>query len=261
MPKGFSIETFPHIEERIWQLPEPKQLEMMGSNAAEYLRASNQVVRANLAKQEGKNLVSVVQIGDFIDYCPWPLAEEFKGFRLLECEQDGDHVRILGVAHANQAETKAYIKRYSQYKKNDHTHYFEIIDGQICLTPKYEAMRFALICKWRDFVHSQGGEIYDGPKTPSNTFCSKMTLASGSGENGLLDPATYHVCELHHAPKGSVKKFLAAFDLEITEKDQKYYASDAFGTFWCIGSEKMCYASLERVLALMIENNCQELLC
>ena len=261
VPKGFSIETFPHIEERVRQLPNIEIREMMGWNAAEYLRSINQVVRAQEAKEVGKNLVTIVQIGDFIDYCQYPIAQKFDGFRLLECYQKNDHVYIVGAAAATQKETKIYAKNLGEYKKNDHTNLFPVRDGQICISPKYEAMRFALLCKWREFVHAHGGEIYDGPEVPTKGFCAKISQCSGLGEYGLLDAATYHTCELHHAPEGAVKKFLESFGLEITEKEQKYYTSDAFGTFWCIGTEKMCYASLERLLALMIENNCQELLC
>ncbi|HPE85072.1 MAG TPA: hypothetical protein PLO43_02710 [Chlamydiales bacterium] len=262
IPKSFSKEAFPHIEERIFRLPAPKRMEMVGSNAAEYLRSSHQVLRADLAKSYGKNIVSMVQIGDFVDFCPFPCAETIGGLRLLDCEQEDDQVRIIGAAHETSAETKAYVKKYQTCKKNDHMRQFEVVDSEICWSQKHESMRFNLICKWRQWMHENGGQIYDGPKLPSNGFCGKMiSIEDGEGIAGLLDLPTALACQLHNPPPGAVEKFLSSFGLQITKNQEKFTTPDAYGTFWCIGTEKLCYASLERLYALMIENNCEELLC
>ena len=257
LPKGFSQEAFNHIEERIASFSSHKTMEMLGFNAADYLKSHHQVERAKIAKSHGKQLLPLIEIGDFIDLCLEPVADHLESLKLIEVNEAGDHYTLIGASFADAGELKAYLKRYKELKKCDHVDQFQIKNDLVCLDSENEQKRFDLICKWRKWVQENGGAIFDGPQESESGFSAKLSLQDdGQGLNGLLDAKKFWQGQLFNASEQRIDSFFKSIDLQVSKTADSWYAPDVYGTLWKVADRKTCPISFERFLALLIENNC-----
>lgn len=107
-------------------------LEMMRENAMMLFEHHGQPVKAQLVGQAHDNIVSILQIDQFYDYCPTSFGEstyEVSAFKILKIERtkrylseedEIDVVRIRGTAFFEKEDLKKYVKSLQLAKKVDH---------------------------------------------------------------------------------------------------------------------------------------------
>lgn len=162
-----------------------RSLEMMRENAANFFSHHGQSIQSSVALGIQENIISVVQIGDFYDYCPLPhlaSTDEVGAFKLLHVaerdyllsgiEEEGDDededeeveeevlmTRISGTAFPDQMALKQHLKRLDLAKKRDHKMlgsqmdlfvYSEEGDGDWIWFPRGACIRDIFIDWWRD---------------------------------------------------------------------------------------------------------------
>lgn len=254
MPGGITEESFSIIEDRVKTLQKQpvKFLEMIGSNAAEFLRHKHQMERAKQAKTN--NTLHLIQIGEFVDICYEPSYAPFDGYALLELNKNGHDVELIGCAHEDIVQTRDFVKNYPKYRKLDHTYQFTIIDGQIAFTPDQEQLYFDLICKWRKWVKDNGGVIYRGPKKPAGAWCATLKAIDGQeGFEGLLDTPFPTGGVLHQTPWSAIQAGALSLGLKTQEIKNAFYAFDVYGSPWKIADKNHFFTSIEKILALLLE--------
>lgn len=124
------------IEEKmrafIKQNIEVRALEMMREVAANYLTHHGQSIRAEIVRGVKENIVPIIQIGKFYDYCPPPYVsttrevEFFKIFKVekaihyLHNEDPIEVKRIQGTVSTDKQSLKKWVKALSAGKKSNH---------------------------------------------------------------------------------------------------------------------------------------------
>lgn len=129
--------ALPLLEEKMRGLTkqnlEIRALDMMREVASNYLEHKGQSLRARSAAHAKDNILSLIQIGDFCDYCQLPYIEhtgEAQFFKLVGIEEvvqyipDEDSVkvkRISGIVSFDKSSLKKEMKALQAGKKADHT--------------------------------------------------------------------------------------------------------------------------------------------
>ncbi|HEV8051876.1 MAG TPA: threonine--tRNA ligase [Parachlamydiaceae bacterium] len=129
--------ALPLIEEKMRgyakQNLEVKALDMMREVAANYLEHKGQSIRADAVRSAKENIVSLIQIGDFADYCQLPYiseAQEVESFKIFKIEpavcfipEEGmvDVKRIHGTVSTDKQSLKKLVKALQAGRKSDHT--------------------------------------------------------------------------------------------------------------------------------------------
>ncbi len=160
-----------HIEDqmiRIVQEARPiKKLEMMRENAATYLQHQKQPLRADAALEEAENIVSLIQIGSFLDLSAGEFPETTKAlnaFKLQGFESDGV-VRIYGTALDTRDELKKYLKQCKEAAKRDphilglKEGYFLPFEGEWIYLARSEPLLNKLKKIWEQ-EHTQFEKVY-----------------------------------------------------------------------------------------------------
>ncbi|MCP5492799.1 MAG: hypothetical protein H7A40_07160 [Chlamydiales bacterium] len=251
LPDGIGQDAITFIEERIPVIKKRpvKVFEMMGSNAASFLRHHHQMERAKQVDKQG--IAQIIQIGEFVDIYPYDVESNFKGYRILELIDHKTHIEIIGAAHESLDDTKHFAKHYKTYKQFDHTHKIQWHEGQPCYSGEQEELYFDLICRWRQWVKSNGGVLYQGPLIPKSAWSATLEVTSGGpGHEGLLDMHSPTSGKLNNAPMAAIEKGIESLGLKIVDKT---FAADAYGTLWQVADKNTFYTSIERIFALMIE--------
>ncbi|MBA3815805.1 MAG: hypothetical protein H0X29_04660 [Parachlamydiaceae bacterium] len=111
-----------------------RSLEMMRENAMMLFEHKGQSIKAHIVGEARENIVTILQIDHFYDYCPAPyIAEtsEVAAFKILKIEralhylsEEGeiDVVRIRGTAFFEKDLLKKHVKSIQAAKKVDHRH-------------------------------------------------------------------------------------------------------------------------------------------
>ncbi len=252
LPDGISQEAITYIEERVPSIQKRpvKVFEMMGSNAASFLRHHHQMERAKQVDKQG--IAQIIQIGEFVDIYPYDDVEtDFKGYRILELIDHKTHIELIGVAHENPEDSKHFVKHYKTYKAHDHANQIQWHNGQPCFSGEQEELYFSLICCWRQWVKDNGGSLYRGPLIPKKEWSATLAITPGGpGHEGLLDMHNATTACLNNAPMAAIEKGLDSLGLKIVDKT---FAPDAYGTLWQLADKNTFFTSIERVFALMIE--------
>lgn len=109
-----------------------RTLEMMRENAMMLFEHHGQPIKAQLVSQARENIVAILQIDQFYDYCPVLSIEktsEVSAFKILKIErtrcylsEEGeiDVVRIRGTGFFEKDNLKKYVKSLQLAKKVDH---------------------------------------------------------------------------------------------------------------------------------------------
>lgn len=129
--------ALPLIEEKMRGLAKQKlvvrPLEMMREVAVNYLQHKGQAIRAQEVAHAQDNIVSLIQIGDFCDWCPLPYindTQEAEFFKILTIApaisyvpQEGNIqvIRIQGVVTPDKQSLKKTVKGWQLSKKGNHT--------------------------------------------------------------------------------------------------------------------------------------------
>jgi len=112
---------------------EVKELDMMREVAANYLEHKGQPYRADEARAAKANILSLIQIGEFCDYCPQPYVKgtkELEFFKIFNVEKAVHYTsaqglidvkRIHGAVSTDKQSLKKLVKALQAGKKADHT--------------------------------------------------------------------------------------------------------------------------------------------
>ncbi len=107
-------------------------VEMMRENAAMLFEHKQQMIKADRIRESKDNIVSILQIDDFYDYCDclFPCEIQDVGtFKLFEAQSLRDYVknegkidlkRVHGTAFFSKQELKNFVKAHHSGKKRDH---------------------------------------------------------------------------------------------------------------------------------------------
>lgn len=155
-----------------------KSREMVRENAAEYFRYHNQIFKAEALADYPEGIVSLLQIGDFLDLAPLPHVtslNEIKALCLLSSStsqrrfQSGEEMAVTSIAgtvQRDQKDLKAFVKIMKDRRDTDHRllgRELELFildqDEKVCLwTPKGTVLRNHLLQCCRDEFEGLGYE-------------------------------------------------------------------------------------------------------
>jgi threonyl-tRNA synthetase len=129
--------ALPLIEEKMRgfakQDIEVRALDMMREVAVNFLEHKKQPLRADALRNANENIVSLIQIADFCDYCPLPFisgTKEVEHFKILKIEEVERFIpeegyvavkRVSGTVSSDKQSLKGLIKAIQAGKKVDHT--------------------------------------------------------------------------------------------------------------------------------------------
>lgn len=179
MDRPFSSEFLVFLEEKMRQNSKKnfsvQSSEMVASNASSYFASlGRRDLEERLSYQEG--LVSIVQIGDFVDLCSFPLPVNLSlisHFKLLEGISIAGGVRIVGCVFQEKEELKKFLKNRESLAQKGHLYLAQkehllkpTKKGWIWL-PQGEEMRHSLASFWRR-------EIVESGWVPISTPCRSL---------------------------------------------------------------------------------------
>ncbi len=119
---------------------EVRTLDMMRENAAQFFEHKEQPFIAQRVREARENIVSIFQVGEFHDYCPFPHIAETQdvgAFKLLNVEatthfllEEGvvPVIRIHGTAFPDTYALKKYLKTLVSGRKRDHRQLGKTLD-------------------------------------------------------------------------------------------------------------------------------------
>ncbi len=173
-PFAFKSDFIPLIEERMRLTLREKRavrsMEMMPSNAAALMQHRKQEIAAERLMQIQRATVPMLQIGDFIAYCPEPALEELSipFFKILEASPGRKTIRMVGAASFDKETLKEISKlplpsSQSHIKLASEMALCEPIDGSWMWRPNGEFLRHQLIQLWRHEVEKQNFNIISTP--------------------------------------------------------------------------------------------------
>lgn len=190
------------IEEKMRGLVKQKiavrTLEMMRENAAVMFEHREQPVKARMISEALDNIVTIVQINDFHDYCPPPYIEntgEIIAFKILKIEpvtrylpENGeiDVIRIRGAVFPELDHLKKYVKSIKSAKKVDHRLIGKTLDlyaqhdDASTLSwfwhPNGAKLRQALYDMWQEAHRKQHFEFLVSPSLVKKSLIKKAGL-------------------------------------------------------------------------------------
>lgn len=152
--------------------------EMLRRNAQEYFRHHRQHGKAEMLDLCHDTLVSLQQMGDYLDLAPLPHSKELKevkAFALAGIEASsrvlpsGERIRVLtisGVVQPDQKALKNYVKRLRAHQEGDHRtlgpamHLFALPDAASCLWRTQGAeLRNVILSWWRAQINALGARM------------------------------------------------------------------------------------------------------
>lgn len=178
---------------------EVKSLDMMRENAASFLEHKGQAIRAHQVRSAKENIVSLIQIGDFFDYCSPPYikeTQEVESFKIFNVEktvhylpEEGviDVKRIRGAVSFDKQNLKKLIKSIQLGKKVDHSKYskekrFFFLDKKISdlswiWEPRGQALKKVLIDWWEKEHKLQNFQIISTPPLVKESLTKKAATS------------------------------------------------------------------------------------
>ena len=165
-------QALPLIEERMRAIvnrgAEVVSREMLATNAAEYFRYRHQQVKADLLEQQGSQLISLLQLGEFLDLAPFPHVQEcgqLRAFRLLSVGEKNAKFQITGTIQTDERSLKSFIRRLKESREKGHCHLGRDLDlfslqaerSHVCLWhPKGELLRRLILDGWKTSMTALG---------------------------------------------------------------------------------------------------------
>ena len=172
-PFAFNSDFIPLIEERMRLILREQRavrpLEMMPSNAAALMQHRKQHLAAERLMQIPRATVPMLQIGDFVAYCPEPALEELTipFFKILEATGERA-IRVAGSASLDKETLKAVSRlplpsSQSHLKLASEMALCEPMNGSWVWRPNGEFLRHQLIELWRREIVKQNFNIISSP--------------------------------------------------------------------------------------------------
>jgi threonyl-tRNA synthetase len=182
-PFSFLSEFLPQLEEKMRRLLKQeglfKILEMIPSNAADLLKHHGQFLLAEEVASVERALVTLVQRGDFADWCEAPLLEEWDeryAFKLVEFYplllSDGQElIRVVGMLEEDKTALKAAVKKAPSFARGCHLNLLEeenlfapaLEEGCWSWLPRGEVMKKTLVQWWEEQMGHQNFELMTTP--------------------------------------------------------------------------------------------------
>jgi len=200
-PFQLSSDLLVLIEEKMVQIAKEKRgvkiLEMVPASASAFLEHKEQPLLAEAVKNSEDSLVTLLQMGEFVDHCDpafsWERCQQFKIFRLLETTQketyQGEPVtRLSGAAFETKDALKEFLKKRETFPQKDHLivgqdlDLFTLFEEGVLWHPRGEAMRSQFLHFWKGELAKQNFEILsttDLGKDLTANHC-KYFLAKGA---------------------------------------------------------------------------------
>lgn len=255
---SFREEFLVLIEERMRKIikekREIKKIEMVPVSAAGFLRHKGQPLRAEAAESSPDTLISLMQIGEHVDYQEFDFSEDVGivgSFKLLKFSEVGGATRILGTAFSSKEELKAALKEEISIEPCDHRK----IGEEMKLFAPVEDSGY-----WRwlpngDILRQQMLELL--PKT----FLRYVHDENAAGE-GMLDSRGYFLDQTTHLKEPLqfiVKLFKLCGIKKYRSVADQFLIEDDLGREWPgpYVEQEVCsvFGPMERFVAVMLEQN------
>ena len=249
LPQPLPKTQLPLIEQEartvVQEEPEIVTREMIGANAADYLKHLKQPLLAELLAEQPKELVTLIEIGDFINICPLPHITSTKdvGIIALMASSETDGItHITGTNFPSKKELKRFLKQWERAKKHNHLTlgqtmgWFQPVDKDAwAWLPRGEQARELLRKWWKKQIETEGFHLV---RTPGNSFKTKISqhqqlscqetalaeLGATQNEDSGTDPIAPLECEADlltiKCNKSSIKSQLTS-SLQFLEKMTK----------------------------------------
>ncbi len=170
-------EAIPIIEERmrinIKNGLTLKSLEMMRENASALFNYHSQAIQSNLVLYSDNNVIPIVQIDSFYDYCHppcAPISSDIAAFKILSITKEKinvpgsgvlDITRITGTAFHDKDTLKKFIKKLEEAKKHDYRKLGEqrnlfLLENSPIWLPKGTQIREKMTDWWKKEHQNQG---------------------------------------------------------------------------------------------------------
>ena len=202
LPQQLDEQAISFIEERMRALIKQnlpiRSLEMMRENAANLFLRRKQDIKAEVVSGSINNIVPIIQIGDFYDYCNPPYiasTNEISAFKIIKIELTSAYLpekgtisvtRIYGTAFYDLPSLKKSLKTAETTKKRDHRllgkemNLFSAKDevGAGCWLwhPKGTTLRETLIDWWRTEHQQQHFQFLTSPNIAKASLMEKSGL-------------------------------------------------------------------------------------
>lgn len=172
LPFSFETPMLPLVERKMKELPareeQPSCMEMMSSNAADYLQHKRQEGLSLQAAQSEATCLSLIQWGTYLALEETlPTFQELKWFRLVEFKKLqkmpwGEGLRIYGAVSSTKEALKEFLRANPRLAMDDGMAIgsrmnFWISQGKRLLwLPKGEKLRDQILRSWRTFAQKRG---------------------------------------------------------------------------------------------------------
>ncbi len=147
-------------------------MEMMPRNASEYFRSLDREDLQDRVSLIEDPLVSLVEVGDFIDICAFDLPKktsDITHFKLLEMIPISGGFRIVGTAFFEKPELKEFVKGWDDIGERHYIKWIEELDllkeidsGWIWL-PRGEKLKEILVGFWKEELAKQNFQFIATP--------------------------------------------------------------------------------------------------
>lgn len=195
---------------------EVKALDMMRESAANYLDYKGQLLRAEEVRQAKENIVSLIQIADFCDYCPLPYIEhtkEVEFFKLYKIEAGTHHLRgdetisvkrIHGLVAKDKPSLKQAVKALKNGGKSDHRLFLKEMNlcspnselSDLTWTSESSGMatiKRSLIQWWEEEHKRQQFEVVSTPSFVKEALIEKAGMADSSSPYFKIEGVSYGI--------------------------------------------------------------------
>ncbi|MFI5334505.1 MAG: His/Gly/Thr/Pro-type tRNA ligase C-terminal domain-containing protein [Chlamydiales bacterium] len=202
-PFVFSAELLPLIEEKMREIMKEKRavkmLEMAPVSASAFLMHKKQTLLAEAIQDSEESLVSLIQMGEFIDVCASGLSGTYPTyFKLLNFSEQkiykGSRVtRISGAAFETKEALKSFLKKHESFPQRDHLRIgqeldlFTFIEERLFWHPRGEQVRNLFLDFWKSEMTKHNFELISTVEASDNLTENHTKYFQATGRPRLAE--------------------------------------------------------------------------